>query len=622
VDSYDALNDLLLAEGVHRLVQGDRASYSAISNFMVDGKGNLPEPSILDTPMEYVFVANKAAVALPKCKNPLNRPMPIAEPSVNLWLEWLMGKLENIWFYAGINDAESCSRCTLGELGLSPIEYLYLSANDNIFFTYLEARWRMKNGCFDDKVTIYAREPESDVYDITADEEGFSLYENEWRISRLRNLVLRGGVMKANDWIASANSDGEDEMAVDIDDLKSRYTSLRSCLSQLNMEMLSCLRSLDDLDEEACDNDKLAGMYELLCRCVESGLINSLPLYNRDMFICHVDSATLEKEYRIHPIFQKVDFDKAVEMQRSFIESFAYVCRQLDKRISSAEKIVRERSNERYTSAQYGSAFKKLLLDNFKIFPRFTLHHTLPEEKRKEYDEALRQGIDRYTNLSETGFEEWQSDVAEVREGMKIWHHLSMFENMCNGSTGKVSILQTTSDGDASLDKWLGCEVSDEADLQDVDSLVIYNSDALAKLGTKTDHVSYNAGIIIDAWPEFIPYKKQTAGMVFHCDQPDNEAPQSLLLALHPEFSAQGKKWEIEHVRELLDSTRFMLMNRAVEPDHIYRDSVLSTLFPLLSTISPRPFQGSGYLPPRRQGYVFNILDAFPGGHLLKIIGV
>ena len=630
VDSYDALNDLLLAEGVHRLVQGDRASYSAISNFMIDGEGNLPEPAILETPMEYVVVANKAAVALPQCENPPNRPMCLAEPSVNLWLEELMGGLENVVFYIAQTGADGkaiYSSCTLGELGIAPIEYLYLSSNDNILIAWLEARWRLKNDCFTDSVKLYLAEPETkgggnDVFDIDVfgkGAESFSLYENELRISRLRSLVLQGGVMKANDWIASADSDAGDEPAEDTDDLKSRYISLRTYLAQLSFDMRSCMKSLDG---EACGDNKLVKMYELLCRCVESGLINSLPKHNRDMFIFNLDDKG-KSRYRVDPILQRLEFDKAITAQQAFIENFAYVRHQLEKRIASAEEIVRMTSAGEYKSEQYVQAIKQLTLDNFKIFPHFTLHHGLTEDKRKEYDGILKQGIGRYVNISGMDFEEWQSDVAEVREGMKMWHHISMFEAMCNGDTGNVSILQTTSDGETALNKWLGVRVDDESELHDVDSLVIYNSGAVTGLAARSLETSYIAGIIIDAWPEFIPYKKQTAGMVFHCDQPDNEAPQSLLLALHPEFNirSQGKRWGLKDVLELIDSTRFMLMNRAVEPDHIYRDSELSTLLPLLSTISIVPGSmrfSSGFFRRRRSSSVAWIFDMFPGGDLFK----
>jgi hypothetical protein len=89
---------------------------------------------------------------------------------------------------------------------------------------------------------------------------------------------------------------------------------------------------------------------------------------------------------------------------------------------------------------------------------------------------------------------------------------------------------------------------------------------------------------------EYIPYRKQTAGLTFHCDQPDNEAPQTLLLAIHPEFTkiGTGLTWRSEDVRELLDTTRFMLMNRAVDPDMIYTDPKLSRILPLLSNFELR----------------------------------
>jgi hypothetical protein len=216
------------------------------------------------------------------------------------------------------------------------------------------------------------------------------------------------------------------------------------------------------------------------------------------------------------------------------------------------------------------------------------LHYDLENEQKEAYQKMLNGGIGYYDNLSEIGFEEWQSEIAEVREGMKRWHHITMFENMCNGDTGKVSILQTDREGNTTHNKWLGCEVEKESELMDVDSFVIYNSEAIELRETEPEKIPYNAGIIFEAWPEFIPYKKQTAGMVFHCDQPDNEAPQTLLLAYHPEFNVTEnpqKKWSRADVLTLLDSTRFMLMNRAVEPDHIYQHEELSTIFPLLSNI-------------------------------------
>lgn len=625
MDSYDALSDLLLAEGVHRLIQGDRASYSAISNFMAEGKGNLPDPAILDTPMEYVVVSHKAGIAFPSCDAPPARPMCLAEPAVNRWLEELMEGMERIWFSVGRTDAAGVttySRCTLQELEVTPIEYLYLSSNGNVFHTYLEARWRLKNTCFADKVTVYASEPglnnAGDIYDIDADRDAegrFNLYENELRINRLRSVILQGRSMKANDWMSAANSDAEDERAVDASDLQRRYASLRACLSQLEAEMTACM---EGLGTEACSDDTLAGMYALLCRCMESGMVNSLPAYTPGMFLYRVDPGSGQTVYRIHPVLQRPAFDKAVEMQKAFVEAFANTREELRERIADAEKIVPGAGGEAYTSSQYAQAMQKLLMDTFKLFPRFTLQHALTAEQRKNYDAVIKQGLGYYTNMNRVDFEAWQSDVAEVREGMKLWHHATMFQTMCDGPTGEVSILQLADKGDTSLRKWLGGKVEAESELHDADSLVVYNSGGLGRFDCGQE-ASFNAGIIIDGWPEFIPYKKQTAGMVFHCDQPDNEAPQALLLAVHPEFNIRtgAKIWRLQHIRQLLDTTRFMLMNRAVEPDMIYQHPSMSKLFPLLNSMrifhntgSARSTWSSGkYMGP---GTIFRYI---PGGH-------
>jgi hypothetical protein len=374
------------------------------------------------------------------------------------------------------------------------------------------------------------------------------------------------------------------------------------------MEMIKRLRNLDG---EACDDETLGEMYGLLCRCVEAGMMNSLPPHNPHMFLDN-----------IHSIIQRPLFDRAAEMQGSFIESFAWVQEELERRLTEAEKIVETPRAEQHTSSQYIEAMQKLLLDKFKIFPRFTLDYALTHNQRESYDSILKQGIPWYDNLDETIFEEWQGDVAEVREGMKLWHHIAMFQSMCDGHAGSVSILQV-SGGDPSFNKWLGCEVGDESDLRDVDSLVIYNSDAFSRFYSRSDKISYNSGFIIDSWMEFIPYKKQAAGMVFHCDRPDNEAPQALLLAVHPQFNTVGvkKNWDMNNVIELLDSTRFMLMNRAVEPDHIYQDGQLSTVFPLLSTL--RLFlRRSSFVLADFDEAVSSIFDYIVGGDIFRPKGL
>lgn len=578
-DSYDALSDLLLSEGVYRLIQGNRAAFASIINFMAKGSGNLPEPAILNTPMEHVVSEYKVAVAFPDYKQLIQRPMCIAEPSMNLWLEQLMGNLKNIYYIIKRNDGEKdiYEKMTLSETSLHPIEYLYLSSDETPFFSYLEMQYRLKTNNFTEEVAVFSSAPEvfgeNDFCDYEVNDDEWSLFENEIRINSLRGLLHQSRRMKANDWLPETNSDTEDDNALNMEELIFRHNALMNWVKNLNLQMLS---RKNNLTEEYYADAVLIEMCRLLSQCAEMGMTGCFATFKAGMFIDRIDK-----------VANRPLFDRAVTMQQDFVASFEFVQSQLEKRIAEAEAILQQKDPARFSSELYIEAMQKVLLSSFKIFPKFTIQPATTREQRDNYDNILSGGVSYYKNLSELGFETWANDVAEVREGMKKWNHIRMFQNMCGQDVGKPAVIQMNSNGDTSLKEWLGCEVSNESVLDDVDSLVIYNSEAV-----KIRHdVSYHSGMIFDSWLEYIPYQKQSAGMVFHCDQPDAEAPQSLLLAISPDFHCAGdKRWSVNSLVGLVEEARFLAMNRAVEPDHIYQDlpdyksgSYLSTIFPLLS---------------------------------------
>ena len=193
-----------------------------------------------------------------------------------------------------------------------------------------------------------------------------------------------------------------------------------------------------------------------------------------------------------------------------------------------------------------------------------------------------------YTNIgSETVFDKWQDEVSEVREGMKIMQQFSMTQLALDRDLEPVSILQSTisDDGthvDTTFEKWLGAEVENESDLRDADSLILYNSSEYSK------YSKYYSGFVFDSWIEYIPYKKHDAGLAFHSDWPNAEAPQGILVAWHPSLPVVPNdektycdSWDVKTLLNVVRSTHEMMMNRAVEPDYIYQDPLLSKILPL-----------------------------------------
>ena len=628
VDSYDALNDLLLSEGVHRLIQGDMDSFSAITKFMVDGDGSLPPASILDTPMERVVVSHKAGVLMKYSKKATDTALCAAEPSLDGWLEGMIGPLSQIFFSVQRfhpDGVPSWHACSLADAGLHPIEYLYLSGYEATFTRLLETSWRLKNGCLHDPVKIFLDRP----VELPENASGISVAEAELLIDNLRSLVLRGSAMKAKDWVPMPPDDGsetdpDDDRSVDVEDLKFRYQHVRELHLRLYLDMS---RQIEELKSESFISDaKLSSLLESLSKCAAYGLVNSLPAYDAALSLAYETEGKLI--FRIDPVLQRVEFDKVIQKQQAFASAFSEAAISLQKRIQEADESVKPDIDGVHSSLTYIKGLQALTIRSFKVFPAFTMDVLLPgTEDRVDFDAVLRKGIGQYSNLDADKFDDWQAEVSEVHPGMKLLQNVDMIRSAYDMESPNVSILQVKDGRKLAGDKWLGLGVDDEGDLQNVDSIVLYGADSASKLYSRTGERQFNTGFVIDAWMEYIPYRKQTAGLTFHCDQPDNEAPQTLLLAIHPEFTkiGTGLTWRSEDVRELLDTTRFMLMNRAVDPDMIYTDPKLSRILPLLSNfelrnLPPLPFSTS-YLVQRRKkltvGKRLDIFDYIPGGNLL-----
>ena len=581
MDSYDALNDLLLSEGVHRLVMGDQASFYAIGNFMANGEGGLPDPEILKTPSEHVVVSHKAGIVLPQNVLAPSKPFSLVEPGVDAWIESLVGGMDKICFFVKKteNDLTTIQPYSLKYVGVSASEYLYLSAFPATFINYLETRLRMKTGDRMGKISILESGDEASV---SCSSNQLSLEEDSIRIQTIRNLLKKGHQMLPSDWVADIQEDKADEALIDRADLSKRGSVLLDKAKNHLSTMIHWLYRTSvvnnisgglDFNGEIDDED-VAEAYNLLCDCVEFGLTNSFVGFNPDAFAGQYDKILNFNEH-----------EHSVQVQEDLFHMVQAAKDELEKRIHEFTLLVGSSEEEirKFDSEKIIEAIQKLTLNNIKIFPKFRL-----DCKYLNIDSFVTKNDygDFNAKLNYSSFEQWQDEVAEVRDGMKDIHNLSMLQTALNKDVFNVSILQSSTKlvGNASSGTsqialvdgdWLGLPVDDESKLRDVDSLVLYNLD---KKSFKS--ANYNSGFIFDGWLEYIPYKKHNAGLVFHCDRPDAEAPQTVLLAVNP-----GSKWDLDSLRKVLDTSSKMMKLRAVEPDLIYADSELSRIFPLFGNM-------------------------------------
>lgn len=702
MDSYDALNDLLLSEGVHRLVMGDKSSFYAIGQFLKDGKGSIPELEILKNPSEHVVVAHKTGIMLPEVdidvedEENTNNLINLADPSINAWVESVVGDMDKIKVLIkkdsgqGNGEVEACS---LAQLGISGAEYIYLSSFEGAFKNYLKTKWHLLNPGFVGEIEVVE---ESENANWAPEDGELSLEEDQLRLKVLREIVLHSREMRAPD-IQSTLWEGADEVDyTDISELKLRYENLLLREDELRLKISKWRRKAEK--SSLYDDAFVRDAYMYLCNCVEAGLVNCIGKFDTSIFVDKID-----------PIVYPESIQNAQMLQKELLETMKAVETQLQERVDNAKALVAT-NKETLSVANYISAIQALSLENIRVAPRF---HILKKElvegpmiKRAErIDFAVRGNSNSngngfiYNNLNQGTFDQWEDEVSEVRDGMKNIHQLSMFQTAIDKDMGKVAVLQMeSSKSEVIAGNWLGLSVDDESELQDMDSIVLYNAEAYnPQYRSGGLSLASNAGLVVDSWLEYIPYKKHNAGLVFHVDRPDNEAPQAVLVAInhninvnpsnfeHTQATLPGTtsnvvnqvdltkgrlcwcpacrkeslryrdsilnqsknisntnpartnnnlshsssvvcegKWDVDSLLGILDETRFMMMNRVVDPDGVYTNKKLSPIFPLLSEIIFENLKGLNHITGSTSGFyknklmMWDVFDAISGGKNIR----
>ncbi len=606
-DSFDALSDLLLSEGVFRLVMGDKTNYVAISKYLATGEGNLPDPEIVNMPMEKVVVTYKTGFALPDPKSTADKPLSVASPSLNGWVESQVGDMDKIIFaveYVSDGGVEDTYILSLGTLGITAFEYVYLSSYIDSFKKYVELKARLVLKIYDGKLTVNFK---TDDYDIKNYSELIDVHNDQLRSSKIRTLLAKSRAMTPSDWQCNIEESDYERIMLDMQDLSDRYDSLLS----KNNDIYDGLKTwIDNAKKQNVLSDKqICEAYNLVLRSVETGMINEMVDFSSAVFIDNVD-----------PTVDLTKYNEIIENQIALVQGVDKIFKTLSKRIDEAKESVNSNS---VTAEQYESAIKILTLSNFKVEKRYTLSGV---EGLNDFRPTVKKTLTAYKNLDEDIFDDWQGEISDVRDGMRIWRQLQSVQTAYDIDMGDVSIIQTDENDMLKDDFWMGTEVPNEDTLSDSNTMVIYNSNAINVSDGKPLKF---CGIVFDSWVEYIPYKKRSAGLAIYCDRPDNEAPQTVLLAIHPEVNIlQNRKWTSEILLDVLGFTRLLAMNRAVEPDHLYTwpkttgdETPTHLIYPLIGrTIisygeSRRRSSGVGSYNGRLEGDIF---DLMVGGDLLK----
>jgi hypothetical protein len=211
------------------------------------------------------------------------------------------------------------------------------------------------------------------------------------------------------------------------------------------------------------------------------------------------------------------------------------------------------------------TAAKALLGGDFVVVPEFAM----PQSQRDEIANALdasRSGAlfehlvhpsDPQAPALDFPVDTWLHGAARVRERLHAWEQMTILTEAFGRAEPALDALQLPHvPGDRSI----GLDLPADQKL-DTDRL-LYTAHFAAPF-TASGHL---CGLLLDEWTETIPGSDLDTGIALHCDRPNAEAPQAMLLVTPAEFRGAWQ-WNdlVDAVYDALDLAK----RRAVEPAHV-----------------------------------------------------
>lgn len=216
------------------------------------------------------------------------------------------------------------------------------------------------------------------------------------------------------------------------------------------------------------------------------------------------------------------------------------------------------------TAEDCQKAIRDMLCNEVMVVPRFSLDTEHLDTKGLAYQ--LNKDRQFFKNVNSETYDEYVEQVARVRKQVSLLLQVNLFAFFNDGTDLDMKAMQMPVDG-MENQQWIGVEV-DEDKVCDANSYIIVN---FCDFANDLRSGNYAAGLVVDFWTESIPLKEQTAAITFSYDQPDAEAPQTIIYAVNPRVR-WGNRWNYQELAGALKSTLELVKLRALEPDDLLRN--------------------------------------------------
>ncbi len=592
-NDMDAIADLLLSESVYQLAKGNLERSGAVLKILGEG-GYIQEPEIIKTPRQGAALTHKFGIQFDQEISShaiwtINgTPRSFSEPSLNGWLSAQLPSpgliVFNVEYDTVSYDGEGLEiitvnslQLTLNDLEIEPIDFIYLmgdqgGSQDAAELSTRIAFYIVKNEIESDGFNI--RISYTETAGLSPDE--FSLFQILPLVKEIKTLIGNSRPINYEDFLLAADAQivtpplVADYLAINQTSERLKKVAgltagfdgnLTSLLANLTSSLASADALIYPLDPllpiDPANGTALENLRLEILKCAFFGVQN---VYPSSVF----DFSEIERDnlVSIGTRLKNILADRLAQVT-PVLNGLALLTtiKEINQNLTKAGQIL------------FGRVFK--------VYPNFELLNPL------EVD-LTRSGTNLLDEVGDMAVEEWMQGVAKVKSKIGNYQRLRLYSDSLTSSLSAEMVVTQlpvplpigaeTTDDVLERMRWIGMTLPEDYDVPgDNLSLVL-------ELPSSTDPSSGQAGMILDEWVEIIPYKNVHTGVAMHYNEPNAEAPNTLIMAVTPEETGQ---WRWDDLMDTLNDTLSLARKRAVEPDHIKKNDWGQALPALISAISP-----------------------------------
>lgn len=553
-DTLDAVADLVLAESVHHVAQGNPVRAGATLEAVAHGEAPPPQIDVARTPRTGIGITHRLAVLF-DATSPGTAWGPassraLAEPHLNAWIAGLLGpdapsaRCRVEFFDPESGDplldnqgAPLYAEPTLADLGLAPIDLVSLPVEEATA-QQSELEMRVVRSAFEmlpDAVDHHARVALMFGRRSEWPTGTLSISDVIEALRPIRRLIRGARPITAKDLALP-----EADVAPSADDEPGSVPSALRLSSRANAaanglrSTTESLKELLDLDVEVIDVEALRSALLSLAGYGMTGATPITPIGEspgiRAELMAQAASVAREAANRL----QRLD-----DIEHAYAAHVADLAKVTPSRVPSPAET--RDYHLRRIEAIFGTDMP--VLAGFVAPNGAALQTTFAASTALQDNRPLEAVT-------------WLQRAARVREGAGRLHAAMLYAEALAGTSLTFSVGQLPY---VPNDRWVGLPLTSARPPGGRLSLVVHAPSSV-------DATQPLAGILIDEWTEVVPSPEETTGLVFHYDQPSARAPHAILIAVAPD---DKPTWDLETLEATVLETLELARLRTVDPPEL-----------------------------------------------------